>query len=116
MRLIFSEGVMKGKISLEKFVELTCTNPAKIYGLYPKKGVLQPGADGDIVIIDARQEETLTHDNMHSAVDYTAYEGIEVQCKITEVLLRGTLVVKDNEFIGTRGQGEFLKRKPLLNT
>ena len=111
VRVIFSEGVMKNRITINKFVELICTNPAKIFGLYPKKGILQPGSDGDVVIINPAEKEILTKSTMHSAVDYTAYEGMETQGKIEMVMQRGKLLVKDNVFLGEKGQGEFLKRK-----
>jgi dihydropyrimidinase len=110
VRVIFSEGVMKNRITINKFVEVMCTNPAKIFGLYPKKGILQPGSDGDIVIINPTEKEILTKSTMHSAVDYTTYEGMEVQGKIDMVMQRGEWLVKDNVFIGKKGQGEFLKR------
>lgn len=112
MLLLYSEGVAKGRISMERFVEVACTNPAKIYGFYPKKGAIQPGADGDIVIIDPKKKRVFTHKDMHSAVDYTAYEGFSVKGSIDLVMQRGNVIVKDNEFLGTRGAGEFLVRKP----
>ena len=113
VRVIFSEGVMKNRITVNKFVETMCTNPAKIFGLYPKKGIIQPGSDGDIIIINPAEAEILTKSTMHSAVDYTAYEGMEVKGKIDIVMQRGKLLVKDNVFLGKKGQGEFLKRNPI---
>lgn len=111
VRVIFSEGVMKNKISINKFVETMCTNPAKIYGLYPKKGILQPGSDADIVIINPNDKEILTKSEMKSAVDYTAYEGMEIECKIDIVMQRGNIIVENNKFLGKKGDGNFLKRK-----
>lgn len=113
VRVIFSEGVMKNRITINKFVETMCTNPAKIFGLYPKKGIIQPGSDADIIIINPAKSEVLTKSTMHSAVDYTAYEGMVVQGKIDMVMQRGKLLVKDNVFWGREGQGEFLKRAQL---
>ena len=109
--LIFSEGVMKGKININKFVEVCCTNPAKIFGLYPKKGSIQVGADGDIVIIDPTIEKELTIKDLHSNVDYTAYEGIKVKGYPIYTILRGNIIVKDNNFIGEKGNGRFIKRE-----
>lgn len=110
--LLFSEGVMKNRISMNRFVETMCTNPAKIYGLYPQKGIIQPGSDGDLVIIDPGAEYVITHDRMHSAVDYTSYEGIRIQGKVSLVMQRGRIVAEDGQFKGERGAGRFIMRKP----
>lgn len=109
--LLFSEGVMKNRISMNRFVETMCTNPAKIYGLYPQKGIIQPGSDGDLVIIDPEAEYVITHDRMHSAVDYTSYEGIRIQGKVSLVMQRGRIVAEDGQFKGERGAGRFIMRK-----
>ena len=106
---------MKGKITLNKFVEVCCTNPAKIFGLYPKKGSIQVRCDGDIVIIDPYIEKTLTCDDLHSNVDYTAYEGINIKGYPIYTILRGEIIVKDNKFIGKNGYGKFIKEKIYLN-
>ena len=111
MPLLFSEGVLKNRISLNRFVETVCANPARIYGLYPQKGILQPGADGDLVILDPTAEWTITHDKMHSAVDYTAYEGMAVKGKIDLVMQRGRIVAENGAFTGERGAGRFIHRK-----
>ena len=112
--LIFSEGVMKKKISINKFVEVCCTNPAKVFGLYPKKGSIQIGADGDIVIIDPNKEVVLTRKNLHSNVDYTAYEGIRVQGYPIMTISCGKIIVKEGEFLGHKGSGNFIKRKKTI--
>lgn len=111
VRVIFSEGVMKNRITLQKFVEVMCTNPAKIFGMYPQKGALIPGADADILIMDAEKEEVLTKENMKSACDYCTYEGMKVKGTINMVFSRGKLVSKDNEFLGEKGYGKFIHRK-----
>lgn len=111
--LIFSEGVIKNRISINKFVEVCSTNPAKIFGLYPKKGTIQAGSDGDIVIIDPNIEKVLKVEDLHSNVDYTAYEGIKIKGYPIYTILRGEIIAKDNTFIGKRGYGEFLKRSAL---
>ena len=109
--LIFSEGVMKNKISINKFVEVCSTNPAKIFGLYPKKGTIQVGSDGDIVIIDPNIEKTIRIQDLHSNVDYSAYEGTKIKGYPILTVLRGKIIAKDNTFIGEKGYGNFLKRR-----
>ena len=81
-----------------------------MYGLYPRKGTLLPGSDADLVIFDPDKERVLTQRDMHSAVDYTCYEGMAVKGDIDLVMQRGKVIVKDNEFLGTRGDGRYLKR------
>lgn len=109
--LMFSEGVMRGRISINKFVEVCSTNPAKIFGIYPKKGTIAIGSDGDITVIDPKKEVTLTNKNLHSNIDYTAYEGFVVKGYPVFTILRGKVIAKDGEFIGEKGYGEYLKRK-----
>lgn len=111
MSVMFSEGVMKGRISVNQYVETMCTNPAKAYGLYPQKGALLPGSDADVVLIDPKRSYVLTHERMHGAADYTAYEGMEIQGEITMVLSKGKVVAKDNAFTGEKGAGAFIRRK-----
>ncbi|MGP1594794.1 MAG: dihydropyrimidinase [Treponema sp.] len=112
VRIIFSEGVQKKRITLEQFVKVMAANPARIFNLYPKKGCLLPGADADITIINPHAEEVLTKKNLKSACDYCVYEGMKVQCSIDSVFSRGTLIVKNNEFLGEKGRGQFIFRKP----
>ncbi len=111
--LIFSEGVMKKRISLNKFVDLVSTKPAKIFGLYPKKGTIAVGSDGDIVIIDPNKKVKITKSMLHENVDYTPYEGFELQGYPVMTISRGKIIVKDNKFIGEKGYGQFLKRKKI---
>ena len=106
--LLFSEGVNKGRISLNKFVELTSTNPAKLYGLYPRKGTIAIGADADIAIWDPRREVTIRNEMLHHDVDYTPYEGRTVTGWPIMTLSRGELVWNDGEVLGRAGQGRFL--------
>ncbi|WP_186429146.1 dihydropyrimidinase [Clostridium sp. BSD9I1] len=108
--LMFSEGVVKGRISINKFVEVCSTNPAKIFGLYPKKGTIQVGSDADIVIIDPDKEVKLSKDMLHENVDYTAYEGFKLKGYPIYTIARGEIVVKDNKFVGKKGYGNFMKR------
>lgn len=109
--LIFSEGVLKGRITLETFVRTTGTNAAKIFGLYPKKGTLLPGADADLVLIAPNEKRTFGKDNLHTTCGYSPYEGITVNCTLPLVMLRGEIIARDNIFTGTKGYGQLLKRK-----
>jgi len=101
---------MKGRISINKLVEICCTNPAKLFGMYPRKGTLLPGSDGDLVIIDPEKEVKLTHSMLHSNVDYTAYEGFKLKGYPVMALSRGEVIARNNEFIGNKGRGMFFKR------
>ncbi len=106
------EGVTLGKISMNRFVEITATAPAKIFGMYGKKGTLAVGADADVVVWDPKRAKRLDHANLHMNVDYSPYEGHTVPGSPTHVLSRGELVVKDDVWVGKRkaGRGEFVKR------
>lgn len=110
--ILFSEGVKKGRITLQQLVQVACTNPCRIYGLEPEKGDIYPGADADLIILDPEKNYELTHDRMHGAVDYTMYEGKEIQGEIELVMQRGKVLVKENCFVGEKGAGRFLHRKP----
>ena len=110
--ILFSEGVKKGRITLQQLVQVACTNPCRIYGLAPEKGDIYPGADADLVILNPESSYVLTHDRMHGAVDYTMYEGKEIQGEIELVMQRGKVLVKENCFVGEKGAGRFLHRKP----
>ena len=104
---------MKERISINKFVEVCCTNPAKIFGLYPKKGTIAVGSDADIAIIDPNKEVTLTTDKLHSNVDYKAYEGFRLKGYPIFTILRGKIISKDGEFVGEKGYGKYLKRNRI---
>jgi dihydropyrimidinase len=108
--ILFSEGVSKGRISLQDFVALTSTNHAKMYGLYPRKGSIAVGADADIVLWDAARKVTLTQDLMQHGSDYTPYEGLEVTGWPVKTLLRGQVIVDDGRVIAEPGFGQFLPR------
>ena len=111
MELLFSEGVNKGKITLNKFVEVTSTNAAKIFGMFPRKGTISIGADADLVIFDPTKKHTISADTHHMNCDYSAYEGWELTGKIETVLLRGKVVVDAGETKVLKGYGQFIKRK-----
>lgn len=103
-------GVNSGKISPNRFVELVSTNPAKIFGLYPQKGVLAPGADADIVIWNPDREHTISAKTHHMNVDYNCYEGMTVKGWPAQVLVRGKTLVKDDQWYGEAGYGTFISR------
>ncbi|MCR4658551.1 MAG: dihydropyrimidinase [Lachnospiraceae bacterium] len=108
--LMYSEGCVKEKITLPQLVKYLCTNPAKIFGLYPGKGIIKPGSDADIVILDPGAKGVLTHKNLHGNADYTCYEGFPITGRIEAVMQRGRVIVRDNEFLGAKGDGRYLKR------
>jgi len=113
MSLVFNGGVNSGRISLNKFVELTSTAAAKTFGLFPKKGTIAVDSDADIVIFDPNRKETISVNNTcthHMNVDYNAYEGFEVTGFTETVLSRGKVIIKDCEYVGKKGDGQFLKR------
>ncbi len=111
MSLIYDGGVRTGKISLNRFVELTSTNPAKMMGLYPKKGAIAVGSDGDLVVFDPNGKMTLGVKTLHMKVDYNPYEGREVQGVPTTVLSRGNVIVDKGLFLGKPGDGKYVRRK-----
>ncbi|MDR2468839.1 MAG: dihydropyrimidinase [Spirochaetaceae bacterium] len=110
MPLLFSEGVMKNRITLRRFVELCCTNPAKLAGIYPQKGVLRVGSDADLAIIDPAPQSVLRQCALHSHVDYTAYEGFMLQGRIEYVFSRGEIIIQNNTLHACPGRGRFLVR------
>ncbi len=113
MELLFSEGVNKGKISLNKFVEVTSTNAAKIFGMFPKKGCVAVGSDADLIIFDANQKHSISVKTHHMNVDYSAYEGWEIQGKVKTTILRGQVAVDKGEVKIKKGYGQFVKRKKV---
>lgn len=112
MPLLFSEGVGKGRISLNEFVALTSTNAAKIYGLHPRKGTIAVGSDADIAIWDPDRKVQVTYDILHDNVGYTPYEGMEVTGWPETVISRGRIAIEKGELHVQRGSGNFLERSP----
>src|SRR5438105_5663856 len=110
MSLVYDGGVVQKRISVNRFVELTSTAAAKIFGLFPKKGTSAVGSDADIVIFDPDREQTISAKTHHMRVDYSAYEGRKVQGIVDTVLSRGKVVVENGAFKGKAGGGTFLKR------
>jgi dihydropyrimidinase len=113
MSLIYGGGVVGGKIGLNRFVELTSTAAAKLFGLFPRKGTIAVGSDADIVIFDPNEEMTISSASHHMNVDYSAYEGMKVKGVTSTVLSRGRVVIDDGKYTGKAGDGRFLKRGPF---
>ncbi|MGW4366461.1 dihydropyrimidinase [Nocardia takedensis] len=109
MDLMF-QGVVDGRISPERWVEVCCTAPARMFGLYPRKGVLSPGSDADIVVYDPNGRTRIGRDTHHMNMDYSAYEGFEVDGHVDTVLSRGRVIVEDGRYLGAPGHGRFLRR------
>ena len=116
MEFLYSEGVHQGKISLTKYVELTSTNAAKIFGMYPRKGTIAIGSDADIVIFDPKKEHTISVKTHHMNCDYSAYEGRKVMGKTETVILRGKIAIENNECKLKAGFGQFIKRGKTSKT
>jgi dihydropyrimidinase len=110
MSLIYSGGVAGGRFSANRFVELVATTPAKLFGLYPRKGTVAVGSDADLVIFDPNRKHTISAATHHMRVDYSMFEGIQVTGMADVVLSRGRVVVDGDKFLGKAGQGEFLRR------
>lgn len=110
MELLYSEGVNKGRITLNKYVEVACTNPAKIFGMFPRKGTIGIGSDADLVIFDPEETHTISASSHHMNVDYSAYEGWKLTGKVKTVILRGKLAIDNNECKIAKGYGQFIKR------
>ena len=110
MSLVYDGGVRTGRISMNRFVELTSTSPAKIFGMFPKKGTIAPGSDADIVIFDPEKKTTLSAKTHHMKVDYNPYEGRSVTGVTETVLSRGKVIIEGGKFTGRAGAGSFLKR------
>ncbi len=110
--LLHDGGVVAGRISRERWVEVISTAPAKLFGMYPRKGSISVGADADLVIYDPNRRRTISATTHHMAVDYSCYEGREVQGASDVVLSRGSVIVRDGEFTGRKGHGRFIKRAP----
>lgn len=109
VEVILTEGLERG-ISIKRLIEVLSLNPSKIMGLYPNKGIIQPGSDADITIL-SNNKYTITQENRHSNSDYTTYEGFESNYKVETVLCRGQFVLKDSKFVGKKGYGKFIKRQ-----
>ena len=110
LQLIHHYGVNQGKLSLNRFVELVATSPARIFGMYPKKGTIAPGSDADIVVWDPEAELTISAQTHHMRVDYSMFEGFKVKGNARQVISRGEVVVEGGKFLGKPGRGKYLRR------
>jgi len=110
MSLIYSGGVAGGRFSVNRFVELVSTTPAKLFGLYPRKGTIAVGSDADLVIFNPSRKHTISARTHHMRVDYSMFEGIQVTGMPDVVLSRGKVVIEGDKFMGRAGQGQFLRR------
>ncbi|MBK9597426.1 MAG: dihydropyrimidinase [Flavobacteriales bacterium] len=110
MELLFSEGVNKKRITLNKFVEVTATNPAKIFGMFPRKGTIGIGSDADIILFDPNEKHVLSAKTHHMNTDYSGYEGKELTGKVKTVILRGQVAIHNGEVKIKKGYGQFVKR------
>jgi dihydropyrimidinase len=107
---LLHQGVVTGEIGLPRWVELCSTTPARLFGLYPRKGVIAPGGDADLVVYDPTARQTLGVATHHMNLDHSAYEGIEVTGQVETVLSRGSVVLDERRFTGRRGHGTYLRR------
>jgi dihydropyrimidinase len=109
--VMFSEGVLKRGLSLERMVDVTSTNPARLFGLYPQKGIIQIGSDADLVVLDPKKKVTLGMKTTHMVTDFCSLEGLKVTGYPIMTIARGNVIVEEGKFLGRPGAGRFLKRK-----
>jgi dihydropyrimidinase len=114
--VLYEHGVVGGRLPLSRFVDVIATRPAKLFGLYPRKGAIEPGADADIVIWDPERAVTIRAADMHSRVDYSLYEGMSVSGSPRHVLARGELIVSDGQICADAGRGSYVHRNPPVLT
>jgi dihydropyrimidinase len=112
LTMTYSEGVRKGRISLERLVQVLCENPAKIFGLYPQKGAIEPGADADLVVFDPEARQLCSAETTHSRSGYCVFEGMETVGAPTHVMQRGKVLVENGTLLGKPGEGKYL---PCVN-
>ena len=110
MQLIYEYGVIQNRIDLKQWVAICATNPAKIFGLYPRKGTIDVGSDADLVIWNPDRELTISADKHHMNVDYNLYEGIKISGSAETVISRGEIIIENNNYSGKTGRGQYLKR------
>ena len=114
--ILYSEGVGKGRITINQFVDIVSTRSAKLFGLFPKKGTIAVGRDADIVIFDPNAKRTISVETHHMNVDYNPFEGLEITGEPVTVLSRGEFVIQDKQFVGQAGNGQFIKRGTYVSS
>ncbi len=112
VHLLYTHGVAAGRIDLHRFVEVASTTPARLFGLFPRKGTIQPGADADLVVFDPAYRGALSAATQQMNVDYCAYEGWPITGRTDSVAVRGRVQVRDGKFVGTADHGRMLRREP----
>jgi dihydropyrimidinase len=115
LHILYHHGVNKGRMPLTRWVDVVATAPAKIFGLYPRKGVIAPGSDADIVIWNPDTEWTISAASHHMRVDYSMYEGMPIRGKADIVISRGEVIVENDHWLGTKGRGKYLERQPMMH-
>jgi len=108
LSILYSEGVAKGRMTLQRFVEIVSTAPATMFGMAPRKGSITPGADADIVLLDPEERWTMSHETLHMAADWSAWDGIEITGRVVRVYSRGELVIDDGECLAEPGRGRYI--------
>jgi dihydropyrimidinase len=108
MNVLFSEGVSGGRLSVERYVQLAAENPAKLFGIYPRKGAIAVGSDADLILIDTAARQTIRLSQLHSACDYSIWDGWELRGRVATTILRGVVLVRDDKWVGPQGLGQFI--------
>ena len=112
--VMFSEGVVKRGLPVERFVDLVSTNPAKMNGLYPRKGVIQPGSDADLIVLDPTRQGVIDANALEMKTDYSPFEGLEIQGEVRHVLARGEVIVEEGRFVGKDHRGVFVESEEIV--
>lgn len=107
---LLHQAVVEGRIGRRRWIELACATPARMFGMYPRKGTVAPGADADLVVYDPRAEQTISARTHHMNVDYSAYEGRDVTGRARTVLSRGRVIVDRGTYLGRPGHGSYVRR------
>ena len=112
VNLLYTYGVRRGRLDLHRFVDAASTRAAQLFGLFPRKGTIAPGADADLVVYDPAYRGVISVQTQHGKNDYNGFEGMPIEGRPHAVTVRGKLQVVDGRFVGERGRGRFLKREP----
>jgi dihydropyrimidinase len=112
VNLLYTHGVKRGRLSLDRFVDAASTRPAKLFGLFPRKGTIAVGSDADLVVYDTNYRGIVSAKSQHTNNDYNGFEGMEIEGRPAVVTVRGKIQVRDGKFVGERGRGKLLKREP----